>query len=230
MLAAFVDLDMTPPWWGAAAAREEKDVLRRLGAGANEDGASEDGVLGDETAEEERGQSGEQGQGAEGHGESEEEGGELSAWLQKQGIVHVVSSGRDAREGGREGGREGELGCESSEPRRKETAEGMAEGMRGQAGVQDAVVWLGAGAHFLPKEGGARGGRALLCARGHLDVVGVGGQAPGGGGGGGGDGRGKGGGEGGRQGGDECSACLPLVLLRNPEKSVASCICYRKAL
>ena len=229
---------MTPPWWGAAAAREGKDVLRRLSAGASEDGASEDGVLRDETAEEECGQSGGQGQGAEGHDESEEKGGGLTAWLQKQGIVHVVSSGRDAREGGREGvskagwegGREREPGCESSEPRRKETAEGMAEGTRGQAGVQDAVVWLGAGAHFLPKEGGARGGRALLCARGHVDVVGVGGQAPGGGGGGGDDGRGGGGGEGGGQGRDECSACLPLVLLRNPEKSVASCICYRKAL
>jgi hypothetical protein len=46
-------------------------------------------------------------------------------------------------------------------------------------------------------------------------------MAHGGGGGGGDDGRGAGGGEGGGQGGDECSACLPSVLLRNPEKSVA---------
>jgi hypothetical protein len=115
--AAFVDLDMTPPWWGAAAAREGEDVPWRLGAGTSEDGTSEDGVLCDEAAEEERGQSGGQGQGAEGQGESEEDGGGLSAWLQKQGIVHVVSSGRDAREGGRGGGRKGggggELGCES---------------------------------------------------------------------------------------------------------------------
>jgi len=186
LLAALVDLAITPPWWGAAADREFEDAPWGVG-----DGTTDDGVLCAQAGEEARGENGARGQGAGEREESDSEGG-LRSWLCKRGVVHAVGAGLDAG-----------LGCQSLKSRHA-GAGWEKDGVGG-----DAVVRLGAGAHFLPRRAGGGGeGRALLCARGRVHILGVDNLPPGGGQGGGESGHGAGG-RGGNDGG--ASGACPLA-------------------